>query len=313
MDTTGSTQLSAPPHSKRLDAWLAQEMPEHSRARWQTLIEDKLVKVNGQTVKRNFKLGAGDLVEWTIPEPIPSEVLPEDIPLDILYEDAHMIVINKPAGLVVHPAAGNEQGTLVNALLHHCSDLAGIGGEKRPGIVHRLDKDTSGVMVIAKTEAAMKSLAHQFKHRETEKEYLALVRGTPLDRRAKITAPIGRHPIHRKKMAVNERTGRHASSYYEILEIFECASLLRVRIETGRTHQIRVHMSHIRHPIIGDSLYGRSHKGEPQAARQMLHAEKLSLAHPDTQERMIFHAPIPDDMEELLTQLRSASISNQPI
>ena len=289
---------------KRLDAWLAKEQPEHSRARWQALIQEGCVTVNGESVKRNYKLRADDRVEWTIPEPVSTETLPEDIPLDILYEDAHMILINKPAGLVVHPAAGNETGTLVNALLHHCTDLAGIGGELRPGIVHRLDKDTSGVMVVAKTEAALNELARQFRARETEKEYVAIVRGVPSPARGTIKTTIGRHPIHRKKMAADVRNGRLAVSYYDVIESFVGAALLRVRIETGRTHQIRVHMAHIKHPVIGDKLYGRAHAGGIQADRQMLHAAKLSVAHPDTGERMYFSAPLPDDMEALLSQLR---------
>ncbi len=290
---------------KRLDAWLANEQPEHSRARWQALIDEDHVTVNGEPVKRNFKLREGDEVKWTIPEPVSTEVLPEDIPLDILYEDAHMIVIHKPAGLVVHPAAGNEKGTLVNALLHHCTDLAGIGGEIRPGIVHRLDKDTSGVMVIAKTEAALNALAHQFKYRETEKEYLAIVRGVPTPRHKRIATTIGRHPVHRKKMAVDVRNGRHAVSYYEVVEAFDRSALIRVRIETGRTHQIRVHMAYLKHPVIGDKLYGRTRVDGIHAERQMLHAAKLSIAHPDTGERMYFSAPLPKDMETLLEILRN--------
>jgi len=290
---------------KRLDAWLAKKQPEHSRARWQSLIQEGNVTVNGESVKRNHKLREGDEVKWTIPEPVSTKVLPEDIPLNILYEDAHIIVINKPAGLVVHPAAGNENGTLVNALLHHCTDLAGIGGEIRPGIVHRLDKDTSGVIVVAKTEAALNELARQFKARETEKEYVAIVRGAPAPARGRIETTIGRHPIHRKKMAADVRNGRHAVSMYEVVEAFVGAALLRVRIETGRTHQIRVHMAHIKHPVIGDKLYGRSHAGGIQANRQMLHAAKLSIAHPDTSEQMIFNAPLPQDMECLLATLRA--------
>jgi 23S rRNA pseudouridine1911/1915/1917 synthase len=299
--------IEKPDEGNRLDAWLAKEQPEHSRARWQALIGEGRVAVNGESVKRNFKLHTEDRVEWTIPEPVSSEVLPEDIPLDILYEDAHMIAINKPAGLVVHPAAGNENGTLVNALLHHCTDLAGIGGEKRPGIVHRLDKDTSGVMVVAKTEQAMVELARQFKARETEKEYLAIVRGVPSPLTGTIRTTIGRHPIHRKKMAANPRNGRTAVSHYKVIEAFPDAARIQVRIETGRTHQIRVHMAHIKHPVVGDKLYGRAQTGLLRADRQMLHAAKLSIAHPDTGDRMSFCAPLPEDMEALLKQLRSAS------
>lgn len=298
-------EKTAEESGKRLDAWLAEAEPEHSRARWQALIKDGFVTVNGEEVKPNFKLHKHDRVEWKIPEPVSTDVLPEDIPLNILYEDAHMIVINKPAGLVVHPAAGNESGTLVNALLHHCKDLAGIGGEKRPGIVHRLDKDTSGVMVVAKTEQAMSELARQFKARETGKEYLTIVRGVPYEKHGRVQSHIGRHPIHRKKMAAEVRNGRKAISLYDVVEAFDQASLLRVQIQTGRTHQIRVHMAHIKHPVIGDKLYGRAHAGGIQADRQMLHAEKLTLAHPDTGERMHFSAPLPEDMKVLLEALRA--------
>ena len=309
MDSTSSPQVfekTAETSGKRLDAWLAESEPEHSRARWQSLIKDGLVTVNGNVVKPNSKLHTGDRVEWTIPEPVSSEVLPEDIPLDILFEDPHIIVINKPAGLVVHPAAGNEDGTLVNALLHHCTDLAGIGGEKRPGIVHRLDKDTSGVMVVAKTEKAMVELARQFKARETEKEYQAIVRGVPHPATGHIETTIGRHPVLRKKMAVNVKRGRRAVSNYKVIEEFQNASLLRIRIETGRTHQIRVHMTFMKHPILGDRLYARPQPADVWPERQMLHAAKLSIAHPDTGERLWFNAPLPPDMEALLDRLRSA-------
>lgn len=297
--------------TRRLDAWLAENEPEHSRARWQALIREGLVTVNGKPVKPNSSLHPGDQVAWTIPEPVASEVLPEDIPLDILFEDEHLIAVNKPAGLVVHPAAGNEDGTLVNALLHHCTDLAGIGGEKRPGIVHRLDKDTSGVMVVAKTELAMQELARQFKKRETEKEYLAIVRGIPEPKFGYIKTTIGRHPVLRKKMAVDVPRGRSAISHYQVVEALAGASLLRVRIETGRTHQIRVHMAFIKHPILGDRLYARPREtDEVWPTRQMLHAATLSIAHPNTGERLAFAAPLPPDMEKVLEELRSILLKN---
>jgi 23S rRNA pseudouridine1911/1915/1917 synthase len=290
---------------RRMDAWLAENEPEHSRARWQALIREGRVTVNGKAAKPNSGLHPGDRVEWTIPEPVSTGVLAEDIPLDILFEDKHLIAVNKPAGLVVHPAAGNEDGTLVNALLHHCSDLAGIGGEKRPGIVHRLDKDTSGVMVVAKTEKAMAELARQFKKRETEKEYLTIVRGIPQPESGCIKATIGRHPILRKKMAANVKHGRHATSSYRVIEQLSNAALLRVHIETGRTHQIRVHMAFIKHPVLGDRLYARRQPSdEIWPERQMLHAAQLSIAHPDTGERLCFRAPMPPDMEEALSSLR---------
>jgi 23S rRNA pseudouridine1911/1915/1917 synthase len=290
---------------QRLDIWLTENNPELSRARWQALIKEEHVTVNGKAAKANYTVHEGDRVEWTIPEAVETETLPEDIPLNVIYEDRHLIVINKPAGLVVHPAAGNESGTLVNALLHHCSDLAGIGGEKRPGIVHRLDKDTSGVMVIAKTEKAMAELSRQFKARETEKEYLAIVRGAPQPSCGRIETTIGRHPILRKKMAVNVKRGRSAISNYSVEEQFTNAALMRVKIETGRTHQIRVHMAYIKHPILGDSTYARRQAlDKVWPDRQMLHAAKLCISHPDTGKRLVLSAPLPQDMQEALTKLR---------
>jgi 23S rRNA pseudouridine1911/1915/1917 synthase len=295
----------------RLDAWLAEEEPEHSRARWQALIKEGLVTVNGKAVKKNRHLCEGDRVAWQIPAPVEAVPQPEDIPLDILYEDHDVIVINKPAGLVVHPAAGNETGTLVNALLHHCTDLTGIGGEKRPGIVHRLDKDTSGVMVAAKNETALNELSRQFRYRETEKEYLALVWGIPAEKRGTVRGTIGRHPIHRKKMAADVRNGRDAVSHYEVMEPLNDAALVRVRIETGRTHQVRVHMAHIKHPVIGDTVYGRARKSNIKANRQMLHAAKLSFAHPKTDKRMLFEAPLPEDFQKVLERLRKISVRRE--
>jgi 23S rRNA pseudouridine1911/1915/1917 synthase len=288
----------------RLDTWLAEVVPEHSRSRWQSLIKEGRVTVNGALCKANLKIRAGDRAEWAIPDPAAAEPQAEDISLNVLYEDRNMIVINKPAGLVVHPAVGNETGTLVNALLHHCNDLTGIGGEKRPGIVHRLDKDTSGVMVAAKNEKAMNELARQFKERETAKEYLTIVWGVPYGKRGTIETTIGRNPLHRKKMAVNVRNGREAVSHYEVLEALGEAALVQIKIETGRTHQIRVHMAHIKNPVIGDTVYGRGRASTIKADRQMLHAAKLSLNHPISGKRMTFEAPLPQDMETLLRQLR---------
>jgi 23S rRNA pseudouridine1911/1915/1917 synthase len=292
----------------RLDMWLASVVPDHSRSRWQSLIKEGRVTVNGAPCKANQKIRAGDRAEWSIPDPAPAAPQPEEIALEVLYEDKHMIVINKPAGLVVHPAVGNETGTLVNALLHHCTDLTGIGGEIRPGIVHRLDKDTSGVMVVAKNEAAMADLARQFKERDTAKEYLTIVWGVPYGKRGTIETTIGRHPVHRKKMAANVRHGRDAVSHFDVQEAFgEVASLVRVKIDTGRTHQIRVHMAHIKHPVIGDTVYGRGRASTIKAGRQMLHAAQLSLNHPKSGKRMTFDAPLPEDMEALLAVLRTGS------
>jgi 23S rRNA pseudouridine1911/1915/1917 synthase len=243
-----------------------------------------------------------------VPAPEPVELAPEDIPLDILYEDADIIVVNKPPGLVVHPAAGNPSGTLVNALLHHCKDFAGIGGELRPGIVHRLDKNTSGVLIAAKNEAAMNGLIEQFKERKVQKEYVALVWGHPEPPTGTIETLVGRSVHNRKKMSAHPATGRKAITHYKVEERFRDASLVRVRIETGRTHQIRVHMSHLGHPIVGDRQYGRARQNQlpAPASRQMLHAERLEFTHPGTGEEMELVAAMPCDMGRLLAELRKA-------
>lgn len=296
-------------HSKRLDAWIALKEPDHSRARWQELIKEGLVLLNGKTVKPNNKVVMGNIVSWQLPEPTAVEPQPEDIPLDILFEDSDIIVINKQPGLVVHPAPGNETGTLVNALLFHCKDLQGIGGELRPGIVHRLDKGTSGVMIIAKNELAMNHLMNQFKNRETHKEYLALAWGRFRKQSDTLETNIARCEHHRKRMAVYDLDdrGKNAITNYLVEEQFAECALVRCHIETGRTHQIRVHLTHLRHPIVGDSLYGRSRTGHLPAPfdRQMLHAAYLEITHPQTGEPMVFEAPLHEDMEELIEALRT--------
>jgi len=288
---------------KRLDAVLASEVSEVSRSHWKTLIHDGLVLVNGKPCKPNHKLKAGETVTWSMPDASTGEVVAEDIPLSILFEDDAVLVLNKPAGLVVHPAAGNETGTLVNALLFHDAAFESV---ERAGIVHRLDKDTSGVMVVAKTADALAELQRQFKARETNKEYLALVWGLPPER-GRIENAIGRHPVHRKKMAVLKEGGRVAISNFEVLEVFAEATLMKVGIETGRTHQIRVHMANRGHPVVGDSVYGRARKhklpAEPQ--RQMLHAFRLEFTHPVNGKRLSFEAPLLDDMRHLLELLRN--------
>jgi 23S rRNA pseudouridine1911/1915/1917 synthase len=293
----------------RLDVWLGSRKPDLSRARWQELIKAGHVRVNGQVKKPHCELHANDVVETEIPPPEPTELVAQDIPLNILFEDADILVLNKPAGLVVHPAPGHSSGTLVNALLHHCKDLdgggtslAGIGGKQRPGIVHRLDKDTSGVLVIAKNDLAMTGLAAQFKAREVRKQYAALVWGQPVPERGTIKTLVGRNPHDRKKMSAKPASGRPAVTHYETIRKFPEASLLRVHIETGRTHQIRVHLAHIGHPVVGDTQYGRARKPvrPVPAARQMLHAEQLAFTHPRTGLPLEFRAPIPEDMTNLL-------------
>lgn len=296
-------------HGSRLDVWLSANEPDWSRSRVQQWIRDGLVKVNGVVInKMRERLHDGDIVEVDPPPPpVEMDVQPEAIPLDVRYEDEHLLVINKPAGLVVHPAAGHESGTLVNALLHHCPDLPGIGGEKRPGIVHRLDKDTSGLLVVAKTESAMINLSRQFKDRSVRKMYIALVKGKPVPEAGHIETLIGRHPTDRKKMSANVERGRTALTRYETTERFPEATLLTLRIETGRTHQIRVHMAHLGHPVLGDQLYGRARalSNGTEVPRHMLHAYSLAFKHPATKGDMEFQAPVPEDMRALIQRLRA--------
>lgn len=313
-----------PEGASRLDHFLSDTQPEVSRARWQNLIRTGCVQVNGKTVKPNHTLRPNDRIDCVLPAPVALEAVAEDIPLDILFEDGAIVVLNKPPGLVVHPAPGHAGGTLVNALLHHCPDLAGIGGVLRPGIVHRLDRDTSGCLVVAKTDAASLSLTHQFRAHEVSKTYLALVWGTPQPASGTVHTLIARHPKNRKKMAafpLNSKLvlpdnaeeeeaptprGREAITHYHVEASFGPVSLLRVKIETGRTHQIRVHLTHKRHPVVGDSAYGRARADAlpAPAPRQMLHATELSFNHPVTGERLMFRAPLPPDFQTLLDALK---------
>ncbi len=282
----------------RLDAWLAANVEELSRARVQALIKAGLVTCEGAAVRANAKPRPGQVIEVSVPAPVAAVPAPEEIPLDILYEDGDCLVLNKPAGLVVHPAAGHATGTLVNALLHHCRDLGGVGGVERPGIVHRLDKDTSGLMVVAKNDAAMAGFVRLFKTGGITKEYLALVHSAPPRASGTVSTLIGRHPAHRKKMAVVARGGKAAVTHYAVEQRLGELTLVRCRIETGRTHQIRVHMQSLGCPIAGDALYGKPAADRRLAcvpARQMLHAVRLSFAHPVTGAAMAFEAPPPDD------------------
>ncbi|MEI7436150.1 MAG: RluA family pseudouridine synthase [bacterium] len=300
---------------RRLDAWLGETASTGlSRSQAQVLIRDGAVLVDGRAVKPSHKLLCGQVVSVEVPAPQPPlELAPQNIPLEILHEDADVIVVNKPAGLVVHPACGHADGTLVNALLFHCHDLAGIGGELRPGIVHRLDRDTSGALVAAKNASAASNLMRQFKNRHVAKEYLALVRGQPKPPSGRIETMIGRSTQDRKKMSVQSAHGRIAITEYETRESFVAASLLSVRIATGRTHQIRVHMAHLGHAVVGDADYG--HRGRERdplvdaAPRQMLHAWKLSFQHPRTGAPLTFTAPVPEDMAALLDALRRQALT----
>jgi 23S rRNA pseudouridine1911/1915/1917 synthase len=292
---------------QRLDQFLRSELPEHSRAFLQKLIEQRNVLINGQPGKPSYRVRVGDQISVKIPPPRPLETEPEEIPLEILYEDADVIVVNKPAGLVVHPAAGNYEHTLVNALLHHCrGQLAGIGGVERPGIVHRLDKGTSGCIVVAKTDAAHQSLVAQFKSRSVKKIYRAVCRGKFDRLSGRIETVIGRSVRDRKKMSARVARGRPALTEYRVLKQFDEFALVELTLHTGRTHQIRVHMAHIGHPIIGDTTYGGSqspitgHCSPFSVARPLLHAYKLGFTHPRSGEFMEFEAPTPADMEQII-------------
>ncbi len=281
---------------QRLDRFLAQALPAFSRARLQTLIREKFVTVNGKPARPRDLVRARTLVEVREPEVTKIDAQPESMPLDILFEDDDLLVLNKPAGLVVHPGAGHQTHTLVNALLAHCKNLSVIGGEERPGIVHRLDKETSGVLVIAKNDATHRDLSKQFAERTTGKVYLALVAGTPREKTGTIDAPIARHPVHRQRMSIARRAGRPAKTDYRVLKSNGDVSLIECTIHTGRTHQIRVHLHHLGHPVLGDKLYGGKRVGT--SPRQMLHASKLTFRHPRTGEAMTFTASVPNDFVE---------------
>lgn len=291
---------------ERLDVFLTEQNQDFSRSHVQKLIADGKVMVNGQQRKANFKLTAGDEITLEIPEAVEAEILPEDIPLDILYEDKDIIVINKARGMVVHPAAGVFSGTLVNALMHHCTDLSGINGELRPGIVHRLDKDTSGVMVAAKSDKAHLSLAQQIKDKTAHRIYQAIVYGNIKEEAGIIKGDIGRHPIDRKKMAIVQ-DGKSAVTHFKVLERFGEYTLVECALETGRTHQIRVHMTHIGHPLVGDPKYGTNGKRKDNFSiqGQALHSMSLELDHPVTGERMTFNTELPEDMQKILRYLRN--------
>lgn len=287
----------------RVDKYVAETVSDLSRAAAQRLIDEGRIRVNGATVKASYRLEPGDTVTVEIPPPVEVSIAPEAIPLDVVYEDADILVVNKPAGMVVHPAFGHAGGTLVNAVLAHCPDLAGVGGELRPGIVHRLDKDTSGLIVVAKGDAALRDLQAQFKGREVQKAYLALVEGHVSPPTGLIDAPIGRDPRARKKMAVAPRGGREAQTEYRALEYYDAHTLIEAHPLTGRTHQIRIHMAFIGHPIVGDSVYG-FRKQRAKAPRLFLHAARLAFRLPSTGEWREFQAPLPDDLAGVLARLR---------
>jgi 23S rRNA pseudouridine1911/1915/1917 synthase len=293
----------------RLDAYLAAQIDDWSRARIQRLIEDGEVLVNGRAVKSSYKLRAGDCLEVELAQPIRATFSPEPIPLELVYEDEELVVVNKPAGLVVHPGAGVASGTLANALAYHFEQLSGRAGAMRPGIVHRLDKDTSGLIVVAKTEDAHEKLADQFRDREIFKSYVALTHGRFTEDAGRVEQPLARDPRHRTRMAV-VRGGRTALSLYRVRRRFDRFTLLDVEIKTGRTHQIRVHLQWLKHPVVGDETYGggrdktipdvRVRAAISKLGRIFLHAEKLGFRHPRTLEAMSFNAPLPAELNELL-------------
>jgi len=295
-------QVSETEGNQRIDIYLAQSLGM-SRSHAQKIISAGQVLVNTKLVKANYKVSCNDNIEVLLTEAQPSEIRPESIPLSVVYEDDHMIIINKPRGMVVHPAAGNYSGTLVNALLEHCQDLSGINGVIRPGIVHRLDKDTSGVMVAAKNDQAHLNLALQIKERQASRKYIAIVHGNIKEEQGIINAPIGRHPVDRKKMAVVFTNSKTAITHFRTVERFGNYTVVECRLQTGRTHQIRVHMAHIGHPVVGDPKYGPE-KQHFAINGQALHSAELSLSHPVTGEKMCFSAPLPADMEKIITSLR---------
>ncbi len=286
---------------QRADIFLVQALPDISRSRIQTLLREGAILINAALCRPSGRLRAGDSITIEIPPPRPLETLPQEIPLQILYEDGDLLVLNKAAGIVVHPAAGNEEGTLVNALVHHCKDLSGIGGVQRPGIVHRLDKGTSGCLAVAKHDFAHRALAKQFAARRVTKIYLAIADGHFRSERGIIDAPIGRHPVHRKRMAVlSSPSGRPAVTEYEVIKEIGANSIVQCILHTGRTHQIRVHLKYLGHPLLGDPVYGSSRgTGVP---RLMLHAWKLGFVHPGTGRLIKFEAPIPEDFIEYRRQ-----------
>ena len=295
--------LQADQAGERLDVFLTRQQPQLSRSHIQKIIAAGEALVDGQPKKANYKLAAGEEVAFSLPDAVPVKILPEALPLDILYEDHDIIVVNKARGMVVHPAAGVTSGTLVNALMAHCRDLSGINGELRPGIVHRLDKDTSGVMVVAKNDAAHIDLAEQIRNKTAHRVYWAVVHGNIKEDAGVIHGAIGRNPKDRQKMAIVTLNGKPATTNFRVLERYGQYTLVECRLLTGRTHQIRVHMTHIGHPLVGDPKYG-SGKSPFSIKGQALHSLTLTLTHPVTREEMTFTAPLPADMQRILNALR---------
>lgn len=289
----------------RIDKFLSEHIEEISRSQIATLIDDRKVSVNSKPISKSYKLSLSDIVSVTVPEPVELEAIPENIPLDIVYEDDDIIVVNKPKGMVVHPAAGNFTGTLVNALLYHCQgNLSGINGVLRPGIVHRIDKNTSGLLVVAKSDIAHKSLSEQIKDHSMTREYRAVIYGHLKDEEGSVDAPIGRSSIDRKRMCVTDKNSKNAVTHYKVKEDFKEFSYISCVLETGRTHQIRVHMSYIGHPLAGDDVYGPK-KIITELSGQCLHAIKLGFIHPVSGEYMEFTSDLPEYFEKFLNKIRN--------
>lgn len=302
---TEQLHFEVPPEAagERLDKWLAaQEKTVMTRSAVQTRMEQGDVLVNGKAVPKNYRQKAGDVVELTVPEPEMLSLEPENIPLDIVFEDEDVLVVDKPKGMVVHPAPGHYSGTLVHALLYHCGDqLSGINGVIRPGIVHRIDRLTSGLLMVAKNDAAHQSLSAQIQAHTFTREYQALAMGRFREPRGTVSAPIGRHPVDRKKMCVTEKNAKPAVTHYEVLMEYQRVSHLRLRLETGRTHQIRVHLAYLGHPVLGDDVYGKAYPG---IEGQCLHAAKIGFVHPVTGQYMEFESPLPPYFERIRRGLR---------
>lgn len=288
----------------RIDRYLSDSNEDLSRSYIQKLLKEQKVTVQGTFVKANYKVQSGDVITVEVPDMTEPDILPEDIPLDILYEDEDVLVVNKPKGMVVHPSAGHTTGTLVNAIMAHCKEnLSGINGVLRPGIVHRIDKDTTGALLVCKNDNAHRDLAMQLKEHSIKRRYRAIVVGVIKENEGTIEGPIGRHPVDRKKMAINYKNGKEAVTHYRVLERFPNATYVECRLETGRTHQIRVHMTSIGHPLLGDEVYG-SGRNPYHLQGQTLHAMILGFVHPSTGEYMEFTAPLPEYFEKLLEKLR---------
>lgn len=296
--------------NERIDKYLTDYLKKHSRSFLQKLIRDGQVFVNGKAVKSNYRLHEEDRIELTVPEPLQTDILPENLNLDIVYEDDSVLIVNKPKGMVVHPSAGHASGTLVNGLMYHCKDrLSGINGVLRPGIVHRIDMDTTGLLIVCKNDQAHNCIAAQLKEHSITRKYRALVKGRFKETEGTVDAPIGRNPSNRLKMALNRQNGKHAVTHYKVLEQFPACALIECQLETGRTHQIRVHMSSIGHPLLGDTVYGGPAVKNVQG--QMLHAGIIGFIHPVTGEYMEFDSELPQYFQDILERLRKGNIKFQ--